>query len=118
MHWPRDASTSFLEENCLDENVLVLLLGLVPKIQNFQVYKRYDIAPLSPKSKRAQYGESQRDRKNGKNKRDGENGRSEKGERSHCENKINPVVGESRGFEASIYYHIIYRYYQGLMILG
>ncbi len=84
----------------MDEDVLVM------KILAFQVHQRYDDTPLGPKSRRAQYGNSQRSGKDGKSKRSGENG---KRERSHWGNKVDPVVEESNGFEASDYYHIIYQ---------
>ena len=115
----KGASPSLLEEkeDCLDKDVLVTSLKLVPKTQDSQVYKRHDVAPLGPKSGRAQYGEGQRGGEDGKDKRGGENGRGERGGGGHRRNKVNPMVGESSGFEASVYHHIIYRYYQGLMVL-
>ena len=80
------------------------------------MYKRHDVAPFSPKSGRAQYREGQRGREDGKDKRGGENGRDERGGGGHCGNKVNSMVGESSGSEASVYHHIIYRCYQGLMV--
>ena len=91
----------------MDEDVLVTLLKLAPKTRNSQVYKCHDVAPLSPKSGRAQYGEDQRGGEDGKDKRGGENGRGKRGGGGHRGNKENPMVGESSGFEASVYHHII-----------
>ena len=82
------------------------------------MYKRHDIAPLDPRSGRAQYGEGQRGGEDGKDKRGGENGRGEMGGGGHCGNKVNPMVEESSGSEASIYHHIIYQCYQRLIVLG
>ena len=116
----RSALTSLSEEeeDCLDEDVLVTLLKLAPKTRDSQVYKRYDVAPLGLKNGRAQYGENQRDREDGKNKRGGENGKGKKGGGGYCRNEVKPMVGESSDSDTSIYYHIIYRCYQGLMVLG
>lgn len=111
-------SLSEEEEDRLDEDVLVTSLKLAPKTRDSQVYKRHDVAPLGPKSGRAQYGEGQRGGEDGKDKRGGENGRGERGGGGHRGNKVNPMVGESSGSEASVYHHIIYRCYQGLMVLG
>ena len=61
-------SVSKKEEDRLDEDVLVTLLKLAPKTQDSQVYKRHDIAPLSPKSGRAQYEEGQKGGEDGKDK--------------------------------------------------
>ena len=58
---------SFLEEDCLDENVSVTALERPPKTWDSQIYKRHDVLSLSPKSGRVQYGESQ---KGGKNRKD------------------------------------------------
>ena len=79
--------------------------------------KSHDIAPFGPKSGRAQYGESQKGGEDGKDKRGRENGRGERGGRGYYGNKVNPMVGENSGSEASVYHHIIYRCYQGLMVL-
>ncbi len=73
------------------------------------MYQRYDVSPLGPKSGRAHYGNSQRSGKNGKGKRGGENGKGERSARGHWGNKVDPVVEECSGFEASNYYHIIYK---------
>ncbi len=91
----------------MDKDVLVMSLEPTPKIRAFQVYQRHDVAPFSPKSGRAQYGNSQRGGEDGKGKRGREN---EKGERGHRRNKVDLVVEESSGFKASDYYHIIYQY--------
>ena len=71
------------------------------------MYKCHDVAPLGPKSGRAQYGESQRSGEDEKDKRDRENGRGERDGGGHRGNKVNLVVGESSGSKASIYHHII-----------
>lgn len=42
------------EDDCLDKDVLVMSLGLPPKIPDFQVYKHHYVAPFSPKSRRTQ----------------------------------------------------------------
>ena len=112
------ALPSFSGEDCLDKDISVILLGLVPEIQNSQGYKCHDVPPLGAKSEKTQDGEGKKDREDRKNKRNRENRKGERGGRGHCGNKINPVVGESSGSEASIYYHIIYRCYQRLMVLG
>ncbi len=87
----------------MDEDVP---LEPAPKIRASQVHECHDIAPLNPKSGRAQYENSQRGGEDGKGKRGGEN---RKGERGHRGNKVDPVVEESSGSEASDYYHIIYQ---------
>ena len=102
----------------MDEDVLVTSLKLVPKTRDFQVNKRHDVAPLGPKSGRAQYKEHQRGGEDGKDKRGGEDGRGERGGGGHCGNQVNLMVGESSGSEASDYHHIIYWCYQELMVLG
>ena len=70
------------------------------------MYKRHDVAPLGPKSGRAQYGKiqrggedgkGQRSREDGKGKRGGEDGKGEKGGGGHRRNKVNPVVEENSG---------------------
>ena len=81
------------------------------------MYKCHNVAPFGLKNGRAQYGESQRGRKNGKDKRGGKNRKGKRSEGGYCGNKVNPIVGESNGSEASVYYHIIYRCYQGLIVL-
>ncbi len=98
----RGGSPTLLEEERLDEDVP---LEPAPKIQASQVHERHDVAPLSPKSGRAQYGNSQRGGEDRKGKKGGEN---KKGERDHWGNKVDLVVEESSGSEASDYYHIIY----------
>ncbi len=96
------------EKDRLDENVPVTSLEPAPKIWVSQVHQRHDIAPLSPKGKRAQYGNSQRDEEDKKCKKGWENGKSERGRRGHWMNKVDQVVEESGGSETSDYYHIIY----------
>ena len=102
----------------MDKDVLVTSLKLAPKTQNSQIYKHHNIAPFGPKSEKAQYGESQKGGENRKDKGDGENGRVERSGRGYCENKINLIVGKSSGSKASVYHHIIYQCYQGIMFLG
>ena len=116
----RNASASLSEEekNCLDEDILVTLLELTPKIQNSQVYICYNVAPLGSKSLRVQYGENQRGKKDGKDERGRENGSGKRGKRGHRGNKINVMVGKSSSSEVSVYHHIAYPYYQKLMVLG
>ncbi len=89
----------------MDEDVPITSLEPAPKIRASQVHQCHDVAPLGPKSGRAQYGNSQRGGEDGKSKRGGENGKSERGHRG---TKVDPLVEESSGFEASDYYHIIY----------
>ena len=48
----KSTSPGFLEEDCLDKNILVMLLELAPKIWDIQIYKCHDIAPFGPKSRR------------------------------------------------------------------
>ncbi len=98
----RDGSPTLLEEDCLDEDVP---LEPTPKIQASQVHERHDVTPLGPKNRRAQYGNSQKGGEDGKGTKGGENGR---GERDHRGNKVDPMIEESSGSEASDYYHIIY----------
>ena len=92
-------------------------LGLAPKTRDSQVHQHHDVAPLGPKSGRAQYekgqkGEDdrkgQRGREDGKGKKGGEDGKGERGGGGHWGNKVNPVVGENSGSKASVYHHIIY----------
>lgn len=71
------------------------------------MYKRHDGAPFSPKSRRTNYGERQMGGENEKDKRVGENRRVERGKKEYRGNKVNPMVGESSGFQASVYYHMI-----------
>lgn len=104
-------SLCLLEKDCLDKNILITSFRLAPKTQNFQVYKRHDVACFSPMNGRTQYREGQKEEEDKKDKRSRENGSSERGRGDHCGNKINPVVRKSRYFEANIYYHIIYRCY-------
>lgn len=82
------------------------------------MYKCYDVAFFSFKSRRTKYEGGQSSRKNEKDKKDGENRKNEKNRGKHCRNKINLVVGENNSFKASVYYHTIYRCYQKLIVLG
>lgn len=103
----RSASPTLSEEDCLDEDILVTSLKLAPKTKNSQGYKYYDVTPLGFKSGRLQYGKGQRGREDRKDKRSGENEGSERGRGSHWQNKVNPMVREISGAEASAYHHII-----------
>ena len=51
----KGTSPSLLEEekDYLDEDILVILLELAPKIWDSQMYKCHDVAPFGPKSRRA-----------------------------------------------------------------
>ncbi len=104
----RGGSPTLSEEDCLDEDVPVMSLEPAPKIQASQVHQRHDVAPFDPKSRRAQYGNSQRGGEDGKGKRSGENGKGERGGGGHRRNKVDLVVEESSDSEANDYYHIIY----------
>ena len=110
----KGASPSLLEEeeDCLDQDVLVTLLKLALKTRDSQVNKRHDVAPLGPKSGKAQYGEHQRGGEDGKDKKGGENGRGERGGGGHRGNKVNPMVEKSSSSKTSVYHHIIYQGYQ------
>ncbi len=48
----RGGSTTLLEENYLDEDVLVTLSKLSPKIQDTQISQCYDVILLGPKNGR------------------------------------------------------------------
>lgn len=48
----RGIISNFLEEDHLDKNVLIMMLGLAPKIQDFYVYKCYNVISFGPKSGR------------------------------------------------------------------
>lgn len=52
MRKSKDVLTSFLEENYLDKDILVTLLGLTLKISNFQIYKRHDFAFFCSKNRK------------------------------------------------------------------
>ncbi len=69
------------------------------------MHEYHDVVPLGPKSRRVQYGNNQRGEEDGKSKRGKEN---RKGEKGHWGNKVDLVVEESSGSEASDYYYIIY----------
>lgn len=58
----KDDLTDLLGENHLDKKVLALdrLLWLVFKTENSQFYQYYDATPLGLKSRKTQYGKSQR----------------------------------------------------------
>ncbi len=105
----RNGSPTLLEEDRLDEDVPVTSLELAPKIRASQMHQRHDVAPFGPRSRRAQYRNGQRDGKDRKGKRGKENRKDERGGESHRGNKVDSVVEESSGSEASNYYHIIYR---------
>ena len=115
----RGASSSLLEEeeDRLDKDVLVTLLKLAPKTRDSLVYKRHNVAPLGPKSRRVQYKEGQRGGEDGKDKKGGENRRGKRGGGGHRGNKVNSMVGESNGSEVSVYHHIIYQCFQRLIVL-
>lgn len=66
MPWSKGNSSTLSKEDCLDANILVAVLELVSRIQNFQVYQGHDVISLSPKNKRAQYEKSQKSRENKK----------------------------------------------------
>ena len=95
-----------------------MALEQAPKTQESQVYQCDDIASFGPKSRRAKYGEGQRDGEDEKIKKDWENGRDEKSGRDYCGNKVNLIIGKSSDSEASVYHYIIYWYYQRLIVLG
>ena len=80
---PISISPTLLEEDRLDEDVPVTSLELTPNIQASQVYQRNHVAPLSSKSGRAQYENSQNAGEDGKGKRDGENGKRKRGRGGH-----------------------------------
>ena len=61
-------------------------------------------------SKRTQYGKDQRGRKDGKDKGGGKDREDERSGERYRENKVNLVVKKNSDFEASVYYHIIYKY--------
>ena len=82
------------------------------------MYKCHNVTPLGSKSKIAQDDKGQKSGENEKNKRGEENRRSEKSEEGHCGNKVNLVIRKSSGSKASVYHHIIYQYYQQLIVLG
>lgn len=92
-------------------------LEIAPKIQDSQIQKRHDFTFFSFKNERAQDGKSQKSREDKKNKRSKENKRGKRIKGGYYRNKVNPVVRKSSGSKASVYYHIIYWYYQGLRIL-
>lgn len=92
----------------MDKDISITSLELAPKIRDSQIYERYDVAPLSPRNGRTQYGKGQKSEDNRKGKRCGENRKGEWGGRGHWENKVDRVVEENSDFEASDYYHIIY----------
>ena len=49
----KDGSPTFLEEDCLDEDLLIMLLEPASKIRDFQVHQRHDVITLDTKSGRA-----------------------------------------------------------------
>ena len=51
-------SMSFLEEDYLDEDILDILLELLPKTQDSQIYQHHDIVTLSFKNARVKSGRS------------------------------------------------------------
>lgn len=101
-------SLSLSEKDCLDKNISTMLLGLAPKIQDFQIYKRYDVTSLSFMNEKAQDREGQKSKENEKDKRSKENRRGEKDKRSHCRKKINPMIRKSSGSKINVYHCIIY----------
>ncbi len=105
----RSDSPTLSGEDCLDEDIPITSLEPAPKIRASQVHQRHDVTPLGPRSKRAQYGNGQRDGEDGKGKRGGENRKGKRGRGGYWRNKVDPLVEESSGSEASNYYHIIYR---------
>lgn len=60
------------------------------------------------KNRKKHYEKYERSRKDEKNQRD---------KKSCQKGKINPVVVKNSNFKASVYYHIIYRYWQRLIVL-
>ena len=65
----KDGSPTFLEEDCLDEDISITSLEPTSKIQDSQVHQCHDVAILGAKNGRAQYGKSQQGEEDGKNKR-------------------------------------------------
>ena len=55
--------------------------------------------------------------KDGKGKRGGEDRKGERSRESYQENKISLVIRENSSFETSVYHHIIYQYWQRLIVL-
>lgn len=56
------------------------------------MYQYHDVAPLSLKSRRAKYEESQRSGKDEKGQRDRKDEKDDRGRKNHQRNKINLVV--------------------------
>ena len=46
----RNSSSTFLEEDCLNEDILILSFMPAPKIRDYQVHQCHDIAILGAKS--------------------------------------------------------------------
>ena len=105
----RDNSPTFSEEDHLNKDILITSLEPTSIIRDSQVYQRHNVATLSAKSERTQYEKGQQSRENGKSKRCGEDGEGERSRESHWRNKVNLVVRENSGSEASIYHHIIFK---------
>ena len=73
------------------------------------MHQCHDVATLGAKSGRAQYEKGQQDRKDGKDKKGRKDGKGEKSRESYWGNKVNSVVKENCGSEASVYHYIIYK---------
>ena len=115
----RDGLPTFLKKNCLDENILIMSLEPVLKIQNSQIHQYHKVAILDAKSRRVQYEKSQQDwedekgkksKEDGKGKKNGKDREGERNRKSHQGNKVNLMVKENSDSKASVYHHIIYKY--------
>ena len=100
---------TFLEADCLSGNISITSLEPIPKIWDFQMHQRHNVATFDAKSERTQYKKNQQGREDRKGKRDGKDGKDKRSGEGHQKNKINLVIRENSSFEVNIYHHIIYK---------
>ena len=113
----RSALSSLLENDCLDKDALVTLLERAPCTQDFEVYECHGIALFSPKSRKHNMKRDKGVERMIRIKAIERNKRVRGVEGGHCGNKINLVIRKRSGSEANVYYHILCRYYQRLIVL-
>lgn len=105
----RNDSSTFLDEDCFDEDVLVTSLESRPKIWASQMHQCHDVALFGLQDWRVQYKNDRRDEENEKNERGGENGIGNGDGEDYRENLIDLVIEKNCRSEVGDYYYIIYR---------
>ena len=88
----RDGSPTFLEKDCLNENISITLLELAFKIQDYLMQQCLNITTFDTKCGKAQYEKSHQNGKDKKSRKNEEDWEGQKNWEGHWENKVNFLV--------------------------